>query len=128
MYYQNRNTPLYYNPINVPSRRSYINPLSGKKTFNMSRMIQSTEKGIDTISSLIPLYNKIKPVINQGKTMLSSVNNFFQNKTVKQRKVEHVEAEVVDSIKPSSINKEETKSEEYNSYRTNNTESKPFFL
>lgn len=128
MYYQNRNNLYYYNPVNVPSRRSYINPLSGKKSFNMSRMIQSTEKGIDTLSSLIPLYNKIKPVISQGKTMLSSMNNFFQNKTVKQRKVEHVEAEVVDNIKPTSSNNQHTSSEDYNSYRTNNTESKPFFL
>ncbi len=121
----NYNYP-YRNPINIPSQRTHINPLNGRKSFSMSQMISSAEKSVDTISSIIPLYKKVKPIIDQGKSMLSSVTNYFNKKTTTNTKVEHVEVEIVDD--ETKDNKSENKMYEEQTYRTNNTQSKPFFL
>ena len=46
----------------------------------MRSMILNAEKSIDTISSLIPLYQKVQPVISQGKNIVSSLINTFKKK------------------------------------------------
>lgn len=117
-YYNNQYR--YQTPINIPSQRSYINPLNGRKTFEIKDLIIKAEKSVDTISSVIPLYKKVQPVIEQGKSFVTNINSFFKkNKKEDKPKVEKVEAEIVE---PNNI-KQETQD-----YRTNQTNSKPFFL
>ena len=117
-YYNNQYR--YQTLINIPSQRSYINPLNVRKTFEIKDLIIKAEKGVDTISSVIPLYKKVQPVIEQGKSFVTNLNSFFKkNKKEDKPKVEKVEAEIVE---PNNI-KQET-----HDYRTNQTNSKPFFL
>ena len=119
MPYQN----YYRSPISIPNKRTYVNPIVGKKTFNLRDMIAKTEKGIDSISSVIPLYQKVKPVIYQGRTLF---NNFttFMSKKQKVNTPEKVEVEIITNTEQ-NYKKNEEKSE-FN-YRQNSTSSKPFF-
>ena len=119
MPYQN----YYRSPISIPNKRTYVNPIVGKKTFNLRDMIAKTEKGIDTISPVIPLYQKVKPVIDQGRTLF---NNFttFMSKKQKVNTPEKVEVEIITNTEQ-NYKKNEEKSE-FN-YRQNSTSSKPFF-
>ena len=111
MYYNNQ---YYYPPVNIPSRRSYINPLNGRKNLPFKDLVLKAEKSVDTVSSLIPLYKKVQPVIEQGKSMFSNIGKLFKkgekNKPVKEK----VEAEVVE---------EKVQFD----YRTNQNNSKPYF-
>lgn len=91
---------------------------------NMTQMIASAEKSVDTISSLIPLYQKVKPVIEQGKTMLNSVTSFFSSNQKKKTNVEHVEVEVVS---PNQEENQQSKIDQDFDYRKQNTSSRPFF-
>ena len=117
MPYQN----YYRSPISIPNKRTFVNPIIGKKTFNLRDMITQTEKGIDTISSVIPLYQKVKPVIDQGKNMLTSFTSFLNKKQT--NKLEKVEVEIVDKPKTFKENEENMEFD----YRQNSTSSKPFF-
>lgn len=125
MYYQQSNYyPNYYSAVNIPSRRTFVNPINGRKSMNMTQMIANAEKSVDTISSLIPLYQKVKPVIEQGKTMLNSVTSFFSNNQKKKTNVEHVEVEVVS---PNQEENQQSKIDQDFDYRKQNTSSRPFF-
>ena len=119
MPYQN----YYRSPISIPNKRTYVNPIVGKKTFNLRDMIAKTEKGIDTISSVIPLYQKVKPVIDQGRTLF---NNFttFMSKKQKVNTPEKVDVEIITNTEQNYKKNEVTS--EFN-YRQNSTSSKPFF-
>lgn len=114
----------YYSPINVPSRRSYVNPLNGRKSRPLKDLINKAERSVDTINSIIPLYKKVQPVIEQGKTIFSSIGTFFKkNDNKKQEKnIEKVEAEIVEEPH------KEVKEEKVFDYRVNESNSKPFFL
>ena len=111
MYYNNQ---YYYPPVNIHSRRIYINPLNGRKNLPIKDLVLKAEKSVDTVSSLIPLYKKVQPVIEQGKSMFSNIGKLFKkdekNKPVKEK----VEAEVVE---------EKVQFD----YRTNQNNSKPYF-
>lgn len=121
-----------YPPVSIPRQRTYINPLNGRRTTSFKTLISGAEKSVDTISSIIPLYKKVKPVLDQGKTMLTSVTSFFSKKPEAKAKsdkrtVEHVEAEVV-SEEPAPEKREEKAEEASFDYRKNSSESKPFFI
>lgn len=124
MYSYYRGPINYYNSVNVPMRRSYINPLNGRKSMSLKELISKAERSVDTVNSIIPLYKKVKPVIDQGKTMLTSLTTFFKKAPVKEetKKVEKVEAEVVETPKKA------TETDKVFSYRVNETNSKPFFI
>lgn len=93
---------------------------------SFQQMIGRAERSVDTISSLIPLYKKVKPVIDQGKTMLTSVTSFFSQKPKGKTQVEHVEAEVVETEEKKETAPE--KEERNFDYRVNQDQSKPFFI
>ena len=126
MYFNQNYYPYGFSPINIPSRRTYFNPLTRKKSVPFKDLISKAERSVDTINSIIPLYKKVQPIIDQGKTIISSVTSFFKKtKDTKkeERNVEKVEAEVVDNVN----NQTTTSKQEFN-YRTNESASKPFFV
>ena len=111
----------YYRGINTPSMRSNINPLNGRKNTSLKSIIGTAERSIDTINSIIPLYQKVKPVIDNGKNILSSITSFFANTPKKEnKKVEKVDIEIVETPK-------QNKKEESFDYRSNQSNSGPFF-
>lgn len=117
-YYQN-----YYRGVSTPSFKTNINPLNGRKTTSMRSLILNAEKSIDTISSLIPLYQKVQPVISQGKNIISSIINTFktkQSKIATNKKVEKVDAEILPTFKENNTNTNFD-------YRNQDNNNKPFF-
>ena len=126
MYFNQNYYPYGFSPINIPSRRTYFNPLTRKKIVPFKDLISKAERSVDTINYIIPLYKKVQPIISQGKNIITSVTSFFKksNNTKKEEKqIEKVEAEIVDN----SIDQNQTPKQEFN-YRTNETTSKPFFV
>lgn len=117
----NRNQFNYYQmPINIPSQRTYINPLNGRRNVPFKQILQKAEKSVDTINSIIPLYKKAQPLIEQGKTIFSYVTSFLKkNEQKKELSKEKVEVEIVTDGKDNQKNYD---------YRTNETKSKPFFI
>lgn len=111
----------YRSPISIPNKRTFVNPIIGKKTLTFKDILSRTEKSVDTISSMIPLYQKVKPILDQGKNMFSSVTNFLTKK--QEKKIEKVDIEIVTK---QETNEKEIKSETFD-YRQNSTSSKPFF-
>ena len=116
-YYQN-----YYRGVSTPSFKSNINPLNGRKTTSMRSIISNAEKSIDTISSLIPIYQKVQPVISQGKNIVSSLISTFSKKSNKDlnKKVEKVDAEILPTFKENNTNTNFD-------YRNQDNNNKPFF-
>ena len=111
----------YRSPISIPNKRTFVNPIIGKKTLTFKDILSRTEKSVDTISSMIPLYQKVKPILDQGKNMFSSVTNFLTKK--QEKKIEKVDIEIVTK---QETNEKEIKSETFD-YRQNSTSSKTFF-
>lgn len=65
------------------------------KSFSLSSILSGAQKGINTLNQIIPLYNQVKPLVQNGKQML----NIFKN--VKKTNFE-----------PEGINNEETNKDE----------------
>lgn len=45
------------------------------KSFSLSSIINGAQKGINTLNQIIPLYNQVKPLVQNGKQMF----NIFKN-------------------------------------------------
>jgi len=109
-YRYNPNYNYQNNPFSTPrvNNEIFVNP---KKGMDFKRIITNTEKGIDTISSIIPLAQKVTPLISNGKDFIKNIKKQFTKKETKTVKKEKVEAELVEpSIKKEEfIKKEETK-------------------
>lgn len=110
-YYRNNNYYNNYSPFNVARMNNNNVFFTPKKNMSLSRSIQGIEKGIDTINSIIPLYQKVTPLISSGKDIFKKVKNTFikKNETVKEK----VDVEIVDTNNKYedniNIKKEETK-------------------
>lgn len=85
----------YNSPFNVP-RMGGKDVTRVKKGFTLNSALTNAEKGIDTISSIIPIYQKVKPIVENGKDFI----NLIKTKLVKtkEKKVEKVEPELVDPM------------------------------
>ena len=98
-FYQNMGAPYPYkrgmqnNPFHVPRMGAKeITPL--KKPMTFRHALTSAEKGIDTISSMIPIYQKVKPIVTSGKDFVTNFKDkFFKNK---KKEPEKVDVEIVD--------------------------------
>ncbi len=118
-----KNTPFNYasfNPYNSPYMNPFKMPLMRnmndfpplRKPMTFKSMLDSANKSIDTISSIIPLYQKVMPIINTSKDVMSHMKNkLFKNNSIKEK--EKVDVEIVDPVKKDDqkekIIKEETK-------------------
>ncbi len=85
-----------FNPPRINAGEAFL----PKKGFTLTSALTSAEKGIDTISSLIPIYQKVKPVIENGKDIFNVVKKkFIKQEVKKETPVEHVDVEIVDTKK-----------------------------
>ena len=50
---------------------------------NFQNMIQTAQKGINTINQIIPLYKQVKPIYSQAKNSFGSLKKYFVKKPVK---------------------------------------------
>ncbi len=97
------------------------------KSLSFSSIINGAQKGINTLNQIIPLYNQVKPLVQNGKQML----NIFKNVKKTNFEPEGVE-EKEDStaeVNENSIVKEIKKTNYEKSVIFNQTKpSKPFFV
>lgn len=117
-YPNNFSSPMRNNPFNVP--RMGAKETVFKKPLTLNSALSSAEKGIDTISSLIPIYQKVKPVIENGKDFVSLVKSKLVKK--QEKKVEKVDVEIVEDNK-----KEEEKKEDLKKEKEETKPNNPFF-
>ena len=112
----------YVNPVNIPTYRTYINPLNGRKNVPLKNLIRKAEHSLDTINSFIPLYQKVKPYLSQGKNFLSGLNTFLKKEPIKNNKNN-------ESIKQEDVivNNQNDK-QIINDYRKNQDNNSPFFF
>lgn len=113
-----RNNSFYNNssPFNIPRMKQNDVFFTPKKGMNLNRTLQGVEKGIDTINSIIPLYQKVTPLISSSKDIVSKLKTtFIKKKTNNPSQTrEKVDVEIVDQPKNikdpiNNIKKEETK-------------------
>lgn len=109
-------SPLYGYGINknvIPSfYRSFrsVVPTPRASGFTLEKILSRTQRSINTINQIIPLYKQVKPIYNQGKNMVKSVASFI-NKSFGQN--------------ASINNKATSQTSQFNRYT--NSESNPFF-
>lgn len=95
------------------------------KSFSLSSILSGAQKGINTLNQIIPLYNQVKPLVQNGKQML----NIFKNVKKTNFEPEGLNNEDIankEEIKDNIV-KEEVK-EDNNIIFNKSSPSKPFFV
>lgn len=67
------NIPRTFNSLNQQLSRTNIS-----SSFNFNSLLNTAQKGINTINQIIPLYKQVKPIYQQAKTSLSSFQKYFK--------------------------------------------------
>ncbi len=115
-----------YNPYyrNIPnSFYSYI-PRSSRvitSGMNFNNLIQSAQRGINTINQLIPLYKQVKPIYTQAKSSLQGLKKYITPKSRTNRGKTYQDNRVYDA------SFQETRSQTFNTKQNNDQPFSPFF-
>lgn len=124
-------------PFDVPKMRSPLGSakkaglLGAAKKMNLSSMINTTSKTINTFNQMVPLYREIKPVFENGKVLVDTFKRAFIKKKTKTNPTnkpnEVVEPEILNeaSVKVKTKEKKETEQEE--TIKVDDGPHKPFF-
>lgn len=89
--------------------------INKRTTLNLSKILDTTQRGINTINQIVPLYKQVTPIIKQVSSFTKSINSFlFRKRTNSRNNVE--ENNINESIKNDNF-----------SYREQNYENTPFF-
>ncbi len=110
----------FYNNFNFnrPYPKTIIYPRFNKQvnrnpSFNLSKIIDTTQRGINTINQIVPLYKQVSPIIKQVSTFTKSISAFlFRKNNVRNDKINNTKNSVDNST---------------DNYRMQNDENKPFF-
>ncbi len=119
--YSNNFTPYNNIPFQVPRMSKPDAIFSQSRKLNIPTLLNRCEKGIDTINSIIPLYNKVSPLISNGKVIVNNLKKSIFKDTTK--KVEKVDAEVVED----KVVNENTKPKDDEIIKEQNKPNSPFF-
>ena len=117
---------MYFNPnpsfnrsyysINRDYPRSIIYPRFNTRVrtpsvINLSKILDTTQRGINTINQIVPIYKQVTPIFKQVANFSKSVNSFLFRK---QNNIKNPTQEINDTLK-----KED--------YRKVDNSSNPFF-
>ena len=115
-------SPMYRNiPNSFYSYYPRINRGLISSGLNFQSMIQTAQKGINTINQIIPLYKQVKPIYSQAKNSFNSLKKYFVKKPTKPTSNHNLKD---NSVYTTSSN---TKNEANDFIYTNNGPSSPFF-
>lgn len=89
-------------------------PIKTKPIINLSKILDTTQRGINTINQIVPLYKQVTPIIKQVSTFTKSIGNMF---FLRNQNNNNVERQYEDNN--SSNNAQD--------YRKNENNSNPFF-
>lgn len=84
MFYYSQNP--YYR--NIPNSFYSFYPRMARNvrgSFNFNSMLQSAQKGINTINQIIPLYKQIKPIYQQAKSSFDGLKKIHRSPREKNR-------------------------------------------
>lgn len=87
---------------------------------NFNSLIQSAQKGINTINQIIPLYKQVKPIYTQAKSSLQGLKKYIVPKARTTRSTTYQDNRVYDAPY------QETRSQAYTK-QNNDQPSSPFF-
>lgn len=100
------------------------------KSFSLSSILSGAQKGINTLNQIIPLYNQVKPLVQNGKQMLNIFKNVkktnFEPEGLNNENIVNKEEIKQEEIKDNIV-KEEVK-EDNNIIFNKSSPSKPFFV
>ena len=145
-YQQNYNAPMFnqnyqimnYNypqysrsPFDIPKLRSPVgsskrlNLFSGAKKLNLTGLIDTSSKAINTFNQMIPIYQEIKPVFTNTRSALSTLKRaFIKPKKDNKKQTKPIEPEVLDkAVVNLKANKQNYKEE----IKPDNEPHKPYF-
>lgn len=124
-------------PFDVPKMRSPLGSvkkaglLGAAKKMNLSSMINTTSKTINTFNQMVPLYREIKPVFENGKVLMDTFKRAFVKKKDKpnssKRSNEVVEPEILNEASVKVKTKEKTESVKEETIKVDDGPHKPFF-
>lgn len=95
--------PLMRNQMLNPLMRRYINPTRNIANSSMlpkiTKIIETTQKGINTYNQIAPIYKEIKPIVTKisstTKSIYSFINNRFTNNPLKNNVVKDAIKDVI---------------------------------
>ena len=98
----------------------------GRNKITLSGILNGAQKTIGTVNQVVPLYNQIKPMIQNSKVILNVFKGFKTNTPSTRRRQQYFNNNVPVDVTPKKekIPKEEKKEEPPNG----NTPSQPFFI
>lgn len=119
-------------PFSTPKALSSI-ATKTNKSLSFSSIISGAQKGINTLNQIIPLYNQVKPLVQNGKQMLNIFKNVKKtnfepegNSEIKEEVT--IKEEQVDEEKKEEIIIANNEKEENNIIFNKTSPSKPFFV
>lgn len=111
-----------YRDINNPYPRSIIYPrfnvpIRKASTINLSKILETTQRGINTINQIVPIYKQVTPIVKQVSNFTKSFTSFISNgfRTTSNSNKSNIDQD----IKTSSYQNSE--------YRNNSSPNNPFF-
>ena len=113
------NSIFYHNPIpnrNFPNTIIYprFNKIvSRNPSLNITKILDTTQRGINTINQIVPLYKQVTPIIKQVANFTKSINSYLFKRGSK--------------IENNNIKNTTSNSDNQSSYRTQDNENTPFF-
>ena len=119
-------------PFSTPKALTGIAAKTGK-SFSLSSLLNGAQKGINTLNQIIPLYNQVKPLVQNGKQMLNifknvKKSNFEPEGNTESKEEEVIKEEPVNEEKKEEIIIENNEKEENNIIFNKTSPSKPFFV
>ena len=112
-------------PFSTP-KAALTTATKASKSLSFSSLLSGAQKGINTLNQIIPLYNQVKPLVQNGKSMLNIFkkvkNTNFEpeglNEPISETKVEEqeIKKEIIEENNEDNIIFNQTKP------------SKPFFV
>lgn len=113
----------------IPSSGGLMSKLGGGK-FTLSGMLNGVQKAIGTVNQIVPIYNQIKPMIQNSKVLLNVAKGIKGDGSTSQRGLFASRRKNRYMWQPSTnFEQKENKLEETTKdIQNNNSPSKPFFV
>lgn len=96
----------------------FTNQIRKSNIINLSKILETTQKGINTINQIVPIYKQVTPIVKQfgnfTKSISSFINNGFRNSSSNSSLKEN-------NINPTTLNQSN------DDYRNNSNPGTPYF-
>lgn len=54
-------------------------PIRKVPSINLSKILETTQRGINTINQIVPIYKQVTPIVKQVGSFTKSISSFFSN-------------------------------------------------